>query len=235
MKKATLLIVTRNRAPQLSLALKSIETQNYQDISVVVVDDASQDETPRVLRDFSKLHPQIHRIERRGGYRQNPGPVLNVGHLLAKTDIVIEQCGEVCHLTDCVEPLIGACRPGRVVLGRVYSGSTDQMESLQKEIENGDYVFREDFKLDVCSNRPGALKIPYLGKDSIALYCGLERPAPLLFLAAIHKKDFGAVKGYNEKLSRAADDDLANRLQNRGVHFYFSGRAIGFHLKHGKS
>jgi len=208
--------------------------KNYQDVDILVIDDASTEETASVLRGYGRF-VRTERIERPGGYRHNPAAVLNVGHLLAKTDVVIEQCGEVCHLTNCVEPLMKVCQPGRMAVARVYCGTPDQMRRLQIKIDEGSYNFPEDFELDVCSNRTGTLKVPYLGEDSIALYTGWERPAPFLFLGAIHRKDFEAVKGYDEKLSRAADDDLANRLQNKGVRFCFVGRAVAFHLQHGKS
>lgn len=175
------------------------------------------------------------RLRRSGNYRRNPGAVINFGHRQVQGDVTIEQCGEVCHLTDCVEPLMKACRPGRVALARVYHGDVEQMEALQKQIDADEYMFFEDFEPDACQSRGGAIKVPLVGKDRIALYCGLERLAPLLFLGAIHKEDFDAVKGYNEEIPRAADDDLARRLQARGVRFCFVGRAVAFHLRHGKS
>lgn len=178
---------------------------------------------------------QLQRRTHRERYRKNPGAVINFGHRQVQTDVTIEQCGEICHLTDCVEPLMKACRPGRVALARVYNGSVEQMEALQREIDGGDYVYPDDFEPDRCSDKGGAVKIPYLGEDRVALYCGLERPAPLIFMGAIHKEDFLAVKGYDEEIPRAADDALANKLQARGVRFCFVGRAVAFHLQHGKS
>lgn len=235
MSNVTLLIVTRNREGQLRLALESIQSKNYQDIKITVVDDASQDGTAKALRDFSKLHLQIHRIERPGGYRQNPGRVLNVGHLIAGSDIVIEQGGEMCHLTDCVTPLLKICRPGIVALARVHHGTVAEMKLLEKDIGDGKYIFPENVEPEAVRTTGERWAVPRIGSHQIYLYTGMERPAPFLFLGAIHRKDFESVGGYDEKRSNKNDEDLANRLLAKGVKFCFVGNAVAFHLKHGKS
>jgi len=234
MNKASIVIATRNRAPQLRLALESIRLKNYRDVEVVVIDDASTEETASVLRDYGKL-VHVERIERPGGYRRNPSSVLNVGHLLAKTDIVIEQGGEICHLTDCVTPLYETCRPGVVALARVYHGTVAEMELLEKDIEDGKYVFPENVKLEIVRTLGKHWPVPRIGSHQIYLYTGKERPAPFLFLGAIHQKDFSAIGGYDENITTNNDGDLANRLSVKGMKFCFVGNAVAFHLKHGKS
>jgi len=232
--RSTILIATRNRAVQLKYALESIRLKHYRDVEVLVVDDASTEETTEVLRDYAKL-VRVSRIERPGGYRRNPSAVLNVGHLVAKTDIVIEQGAEVCHLTDCVTPLLKVCQPGVVALARVHSGSVEQMKSVREEIITAHYDFPDDFKPDKCETVGTKLKGPIVGRSRTVLYCGRERPVPFLFLGAIHQEDFAAAGRYNEKIAKGNDEDLANRLQAQGVRFCFVGRAVAFHLKHGKT
>lgn len=234
MKRASIMMATRNRSAQLAVALESIKVKNYQNVEIIVVDDASSDDTATVLRDYGDGLRSV-RIDRPGGYRPNPSAVLNVGHLVAKSDIVIEQGAEVCHLTDCVTPLLKVCQPGIVALARVHNGSIEEMEAVQKDIITGHYDFPDDFKPDRCETVGTKLKGPIVGRSRTVLYCGRERPAPFLFLGAIHQDDFAVVGRYNETIARGNDEDLANRLQARGVRFCFVGRAIGFHLKHGKS
>jgi len=234
MNKATIVIATRNRAPQLRLALESIRLKNYRDVEIVVVDDASTEETAEVLREYGKL-VRAHRIERPDGYRRNPSAVFNVGHLLAKTDIVIEQGGEVCHLTDCVTPLVSRCRPGIVALARVHHGDEQQMQKVVREIEGGRYEFPPTYEPESITTRGEYWKLAFVGLSQTPLYCGRERPVPFLFLGAIHKIDFDAVGGYDEKRKNENDEDLANRLLAKGIRFAFLGNAVAFHLKHGKS
>lgn len=237
MKTVSIVIATRNRVKQLRPGLESIAAQNYTDVEVLVIDDGSDDETPHLLEEakgwLSGL--RVHRIARPGGWRLNPSATFNVGHRMAKGEIVLEQGGEVCHLTDCVTPLVEACRPGRMALARVYNGTPEEMRGLQARIDTGDYPFPEDFEPERCETRGELIKGPRLGEDKLLLYCGLERPAPFMFLGALHQDAFNAVGGYDEHLSRGNDEDLANRLQARGVKFCFVGKAVAFHLKHGKS
>lgn len=232
--RATILIATRNRASQLRLALESIRLKNYQDVEILVVDDASTKETAEVLREYGKF-VRTRRIERAGGYRSNPSAVLNVGHLLAKSDIVIEQGGEVCHLNDCVTPLVEVCKPSVVALARVYNGTPEEMQILKDEISFGDYKFPDTLEPIDVQTSGDKWAVPRVGRHKIQLYCGAERPAPFLFCGAIHRDDFKAVGGYDENIPRRNDEDLANRLLARGVRFRFVGSAVAFHLRHGKS
>lgn len=232
--RATILIATRNRAPQLRLALESIRLKNYQDIDILVVDDASTEETAQVLQDYAKL-VRVSRIERHSGYRRNPSAVLNVGHLLAKADVVIEQGGEVCHLTDCVEPLLKACQPGIVALARVYNGDPQEMGKIAQEVDAENYEFPADCEPQTVRTKGKTWAVPRVGPHQIQLYCGQERLVPFLFLGAIHQQDFRAVGGYDEKRQNRNDEDLANRLLTRGIRFRFVGSAVAFHLSHGKS
>jgi glycosyltransferase involved in cell wall biosynthesis len=234
MSKATLLIATRNRGIQLSHALNSIRAQNYENVDIIVIDDASTDNTPEILRQHKDIL-DVSRIERKGGYRRNPGFVLNAGHTLARTNIVIEQGGEVCHLTDCVAPLISACRPGIVALATVYNGTAEEMRLLEKDIKEGRYEFTKDAIPETIRTSGNRWVVPRVGPHQIQLYCGQERPAPFLFLGAIHREDFEAIQGYDEKRANGNDEDLANRLLWKGVRFCFVGKAVAFHLKHGKS
>lgn len=231
--KATILITTRNRAKQLRHGLESIRARDYKDTEILVVDDASIDETPEILRSYNSF-VRVERIERKGGYRRNPGRVLNLGHFLVRSDVVIEQGGEMCHLTDCVSPLLDHCRPGIVALARVYGGDPNQMALLSKDIEIGQHKFPQDAEIEIKNTRGDDLVAPRL-EHEIQLYCGVERPVPFLFLGAIHKRDFDSVGGYDENRLNRADEDLANRLLAKGVKFRFVGKAVAFHLKHGKS
>jgi len=241
MARATLLIVARNRAQQFAVAMLTIWNRKYKDIDILVVDDGSFDDTPRITRDFSDVITRYHRIDRPGGYRRNPAEVLNIGHALSETDVVIEQGAEVCHLTDCVTPLLEGCSSGTVVLARVYNGRTEDLDRVESALRAGKLLpsVRDHVPSSVRTDgdrwpvpRVDVHATSGIGVD---LYCGEERAVPFLFLGASHGDDFSAVGGYDEKLSGRNDEDLANRLLGRGVRFVFSNQAIAFHLLHGKS
>lgn len=234
--RASIVIATRNRAKQLRLALSSIAARNYAGVEIVVVDDGSTDDTGEVIRGASEWLPlKSIRLSRGGGYRRNPSRALNVGHQAANGDIIIEQGGEVCHLTDCVMPLLKICRPGVVALARVYCGTSEEMQLVKQDLDAGEHELPPDYWPDKCETRGEKMRGPRIGERHILLYCGAGRPAPFLFCGAIHQVDFRAAGGQNETLSDRNDEDLANRLQARGVKFCFVGKAVAFHLRHGKS
>jgi GT2 family glycosyltransferase len=234
----TLLIATRNRADQLRPCLESLRQYPAGLMRVMVVDDGSTDDTGRVLRQVNGLVHQVVALKRTGGYRKNPGPVWNIGHRMTDSLVVFEQGGEVVHLTDCVRPLLALCRPGVVALARVHNGRPEEMARVRSDIAAGSYRFPPDYEIaDTSAIRTDAGRwlAVKMGTGRGELYCGVERPVPFLFLGAIHREDFEAVGGYDEKLSGRNDEDLANRLIARGTRFVWSGRAVAFHLNHGKS
>ena len=236
--KTTVMIATRNRAAQLELTLESFARlylqSKFSGVRFLVVDDGSTDETPDLLKEFGSLI-EVHRIEREGGYRKNPSAVLNLGHRLADSDIVIEQGAEVVHLTDCITPLVEACRPGVIALARVFNGDVARMEAERYFIKGDCYHFPDDVMPDRVQTNGDLHQVPESGMPPAQIYCGAERQAPFQFLGATHRHDFDAIGGYDEQRSRRNDEDYANRMQARGVRFNFLGRAIGFHLRHGKS
>jgi len=231
--RASIVIATRNRYRQLSAGLSSIAGK-YDGVETVVVDDASTDGTPEVLARFRSRFPggTFRRLERDGAYRRNPGAVFNIGHSIASSDVVIEQGGEVCHVANCVDPLLEHCAPGTVALARVFDGGPRELKAILAEPEA--YAIEEDANVFSPETNGDRLPVPLVGPARLRLYTGVERMAPFLFLGAIHREDFDAVGGYDESLPGRSDEDLANRLSRRGVHFCFVGRAVALHLSHRK-
>ncbi|MGN0277915.1 MAG: glycosyltransferase family 2 protein [Lachnospiraceae bacterium] len=56
MQKVSLLVTTYNAQDNLAITLQSIESQDYGNIEVVIVDGQSQDETPKLIRRFADMH-----------------------------------------------------------------------------------------------------------------------------------------------------------------------------------
>ena len=230
----SIVIASRNRARQLDMALSSIEEQYVRgSLDIVLIDDGSVDETPQVIIKHGPL-TRGFRINRTGGYRWNPGSVLNAAHKMTSANVVIEQGGEVCHLTDCVGPLVKTCRPGLVSLARVYNGPEEQMKRLKASLSLGNYHLPEDIIPDTVVTEAGHWPAAIV-EGGLQLFCGLERQAPFLFLGAIHREDWNAVGGYDESLRDRNDTDLANRLTARGIKFAFLGKAVAWHLAHSKT
>ncbi|MDP9025841.1 MAG: glycoside hydrolase family 99-like domain-containing protein, partial [Candidatus Eremiobacteraeota bacterium] len=83
----SVVVATFNRAPLLTQALRSVASQTFDNIELIVVDDGSQDETASVVATFSRRYPQLHT---RLIYKQNAGAAaaFNDGIRLAKGDYV---------------------------------------------------------------------------------------------------------------------------------------------------
>jgi glycosyltransferase involved in cell wall biosynthesis len=56
-----------NRPAMLREAVASVLAQTYRPIEIVIVDDASTDDTPRVIEELSACHPEVRAIRRTNG------------------------------------------------------------------------------------------------------------------------------------------------------------------------
>jgi glycosyltransferase involved in cell wall biosynthesis len=67
MPKVSVIIPTCNRAQFLRSAIESVRKQTFQDFEIIVVDDASNDETPEVVRSFADGRVRYLRRESKRG------------------------------------------------------------------------------------------------------------------------------------------------------------------------
>lgn len=82
----SVVIATHNRQDLLPQAVRSILDQTYQNFEIVIVDDASEDVTPEVIRGLTESDPRIRSI--RSDKNVGPGAARNLGIALAKGDFV---------------------------------------------------------------------------------------------------------------------------------------------------
>ena len=57
--RVTVVVPTHDRADHVPTAIESVLQQSYPHVDVVVVDDGSRDETPRVLARVAAAHPRV--------------------------------------------------------------------------------------------------------------------------------------------------------------------------------
>lgn len=82
----SVLMATHNCAPFLGEAVQSLLHQTFEDFELIIIDDASTDETPCLLRRFQDMDPRV-RCERNERNRRL-GPSLNRGLRLCRCDLV---------------------------------------------------------------------------------------------------------------------------------------------------
>jgi len=88
MPKVSVIIPTRNRAPLLRLALASVLAQSYQDFEIIIVDDASVDDTQAVIANIADVRIRYfrHAANRGEGASRNAGIARAGGDYIAFLD-----------------------------------------------------------------------------------------------------------------------------------------------------
>jgi glycosyltransferase involved in cell wall biosynthesis len=113
----TVVIPTRNRATLLSCAIASALAQTFEDLEVLVIDDASDDETPRVAASVSDSRVRWHRLALRSG----GGAARNCGIARARGEFVAFLDDDDEWMADKLEAQIALFGAGTPRLGVVYS------------------------------------------------------------------------------------------------------------------
>lgn len=120
MPKVSVIIPTHNRAKILPLTVKSVLHQTFQDFEIIIVDDASQDNTKEVVRGFGDNRIKYFRRDMSGGdaVARNLGIVNSEGEYLAFLDDDDEwfpkKLQRQVTLIESSQPVVGGVYTGRV-------------------------------------------------------------------------------------------------------------------------
>lgn len=182
----SVVIPTRNRSQRLAVAVRSALAQTVRDLEVVVVDDASDDDTPAVLATLEGEDPRvrgIRAVERGGASRaRNMGAEHASGDLLAFLD------------DDCV------WAPDKLeAQRRAMSDGAGACYTRQATLDVDGRWIVEGEALPEASQIDGLLRTNFVGTPSLVVRRGL----------------FLEVGGFDETLPRLQDWDLALRLAAR--------------------
>jgi glycosyltransferase involved in cell wall biosynthesis len=116
--KVSICIASRNHAPLLERTLDSIFKQYCQnnELEVIVTDDGSTDETPKVLDRFP-----VKRLRRESKEYRNGVFAKNSSLREATGDVIIQQSDDVIHATpNAIEELVRLLSPGYFLIANVY-------------------------------------------------------------------------------------------------------------------
>ena len=88
MPKVSVVIPTHNRAGFLQAAIQSVLNQTFQDFEIIVVDDASEDQTTEIVRSFSdpRIRYMRHESNKGQGASRNDGIRQASGEYIALLD-----------------------------------------------------------------------------------------------------------------------------------------------------
>ncbi|MBI2620131.1 MAG: glycosyltransferase family 2 protein [Ignavibacteriales bacterium] len=84
----SVILPTRNRSQLLSRAMKSVLAQTFPDFELIVIDEGSTDDTPRVVESFvdERIHSIRHEVFRGPGAARNAGVELSRGEYITFLD-----------------------------------------------------------------------------------------------------------------------------------------------------
>jgi glycosyltransferase involved in cell wall biosynthesis len=81
----SIVVPVYNRGALLVEAVNSALAQTYRPIEIIVVDDASTDDTPRIIESLAAAHPEVRSVRRPNG---GPGLARETGRLAARGDFI---------------------------------------------------------------------------------------------------------------------------------------------------
>ena len=208
MPQVSVIIPTHNRSDFLRSAIASVLNQTYQDYELIVVDDASTDNTAEAVAEFSDKRIKLLRHETTKG-----------GSAARNTGILASECDYIALLDDDDEWLPDKLSKQMEVLlsspsevGCVYTGYVDVSRSTEKTI--GEY--RPTQRGD-------------LSKDLLAGNCVGSASSVLLKRECLKK-----VGLFDESLPCAQDYDLWIRIANEFLFECVSEPLFKYHVHENK-
>jgi glycosyltransferase involved in cell wall biosynthesis len=177
-----------NGARYVRLAIDSVLSQDFRDFELVIVDDASSDETPEIIRSYGD--DRIVYIRNATNLGQTPS--LNVGLRRARADLVARIDADDIYL------------PGK--LSRQWQLMTDRPDVA--------VCGTGAIKIDPDGNRFGRTVPATRAQDVLFLLC---QRVPVVHVSVImRRKAVMAAGGYDERYKYAADYALWSTLVEHG-------------------
>lgn len=202
----SVVIPTYNRANLVSRAIQSVLNQTYQDFEIIVVDDASKDDTKIVVNNFNddRIIYVQHEINKGGGASRNTGIKKAQGDYIGFLDDDDE------WLPEKLEKQIIKFQHSSEKVGLVYSG-------FFYVLEKNDKIMSE-----VYPSLSGNVYVELLKG------CILGSPTPL-----IKKSSFQKAGLFDEELPSCQDWDMWIRI-SKYYEFDFVPEILAKHHVHGK-
>ncbi len=194
----SVIIPTYNRAAVVARAIKSVLAQDYAPIEIIVVDDASTDDTQRVVESLQDARIRyIVRSENRGAAAaRNTGIRAARGAFIAFLDSDDE------YLAGRLSAQVRAFEASDAAMGLVFVNyceiGKDRTVRFPPEVRSGYVKLGPDFPASICCNPPSAWMVrrscleaaglfdeELWTMEDMDMFARLVRKAPAYYLAAI--------------------------------------------------
>jgi len=151
MCKVSVIIPTYNRADTLHLAIKSVLNQTFQDFEIIIVDDASKDNTQEIIRDFNdkRIKYIYHELNKGEAAARNTGVKNSSGEYIAFLDDDDEWLPEKLDMQVCIlenSPLqVGCVHTAYLIIDKSNGmildiGQPNVRGNLFRELLIGNYI-----------------------------------------------------------------------------------------------
>ena len=140
MPKVSVVVLTHNRPDMLCRAVSSILNQTFQDFEIVLVDDASTDNTPEVVRGLGDARIKYirHKENRGEAAAANTGVTSSSGEYIAflhdDDEWLPEKLGQQVRLLESSPPTVGAVYTGFLRIDRSTKKLLKQVNPQRGEI-----------------------------------------------------------------------------------------------------
>jgi GT2 family glycosyltransferase len=226
----SILMLNRDGAAHLRRNLPALAATAYRDVELIVVDNASSDDSLDVLRSFPPPFP-IRIIENAENASfsaaNNQGVEACRGELILFLNNDIEPIGTAWlgHMVETLTKRDAAAVGARLIYPRRTKESRAGLRFPDLSLQHGGVGFRMDDGLPI----PEALGA---GDDATSEWAAAVRDAPALTAACllVRREAFAATGGFDEGYDYGLEDvDLCLRLRDRGGRLVYDGRAALWH------
>lgn len=224
--KTSILMTTYNRPAHLRHSLASLCRQPLDGCEIVVINDATEDETASIVEQYARAGVNIRYLftgqrNTDGCVWRVPGFALNIAIQQSDADIIILTNSDVYHLGDTVAPIVAAVENDLYALGTLGEIHDDDGRLLSCLCET------PSAKVEVVSiakDQPGP-------REGEALPPNTQMP----YFLGVRRLHLLTIRGYDEDFNGYAcdDSDLVGRLVSYGC-YYTATNTEAVHLFHGR-
>lgn len=228
----SILLPTYNRSSYLGSCVRSVLKQSYNNWELIICDDASEDDTPRVVSEISKRDPRIrhHRNPARQGLPKNR----NVGISLSRGGLVFFIEDDLTLEPDCLKILVET-----LVKLKDQGIKVGAIAPRLLEREKPASLVGNLFKY-VGNSRRKRMSSPceidrYTGlvyRNFSVNFGSLQEVVDIHACSLFSKEAFEEVGGYSgiyRGTHVLQEDDLHLRMRDKGYKLYFQPKAIVHH------
>lgn len=221
MAKLTISIVTYNGAAVIADCLKSLQAQTFEDVELIVVDNASQDDTLEVVRQYAP-EATIIALSQNVGF--GAGHNIAIRQAAASWVLVLNQ--DVVLKSNALEQLYDATLRGDVaVIGPCLLRSAHESPAIidTAGLEKTWYYRFTD---------RGSSKPLHEGLQRSGYVWGISGACMLLRKQALQQIAYGQAEYFDESFFMYKEDiDLCIRLKREGWKAWYEASAIGYHRR----